>query len=139
MLLWKNINHSYWKVYLWREDESVFQEELPVNTSDDAGNILKRRPAMAVEGAEGVFGYYNVVEEKEYIDEYILDGYNQTTIYRMRYDEEWGYLCVGALEVYYEDDGAKRYQECFYEDGVFVSRTGIISREEVSGLWSDVL
>ena len=137
VLLWMNINHSYWKVYLWREEEGVFREELPVNMSDGDGNVWNRRPAMAEEGADGVFGYYNVVEEKKYIDEYIKDGYNQTTIYRMRYDEEWGYLCVGALEVYYEDDGAERYRECFFEDGGFVNITEIISREEVSGLWSD--
>ena len=138
VLLWMNINHSYWKVYLWREEEGVFREELPVNMSDGDGNVWNCRPAMADEGADGVFGYYNVVKEKKYIDEYIKDGYNQTTIYRMWYDEEWGYLCAGALEVYYEDDGAEWYRECFFEDGGFVNITEIIFREEVSGLWSDL-
>lgn len=129
VLLWMNISHSHWKVYLWREEEGVFREELPGNTSE----------------GEGVFCYYNVVEEKKYIDEYIPDGATQTIIYRTRYDEEWGYMCVGALEVYYgghgeaPDNGDERYQEYFFEDGICVGETEIISREEVSELWSDVL
>lgn len=130
VLLWMNIRHAHWKVYLWREEEGVFREELPANMSDEF---------------EGVFCYYNVVEEKKYIDEYIPNGATQTIIYRTRYDEEWGYMCVGALEVYYgghgeaPDNGDERYQEYFFEDGICVGETEIISREEVSELWSDVL
>ncbi len=129
VLLWMDINHSYWKVYLWREEEGAFREELPANTSE----------------GEGVFCYYNVVEEKKYIDEYEPNGATQTIITRIRYDEERGYLCVGALEVYYGDQGEtpdnrnERYQEYFYEDGIPAGETKIISREEVSELWSDVL
>lgn len=130
VLLWMNIRHAHWKVYLWREEERVFREELPVNMSDEF---------------EGVFCYYNVVEEKKYIDEYEPNGATQTIIARIRYDEERGYLCVGALEVYYgghgeaPDNGDERYQEYFYEDGICVGETEVISREEVSELWSDVL
>lgn len=115
MFLWMNINHPYWKVYLWRGEEGVFREE-----------------------TEGIFCYYNVVEEKEYIDEFTPNGHDQMVICRMRYDAEYGYVCAGALTVYYGDEGAERYQEHFYEDGNFVSETEIISREEVSGLWSDL-
>lgn len=116
VLLWSNINHSFWKVYLWREEEGVFRE-----------------------ADEGIFCYYDVVEEKQYIDEYVPNGHDQTEIYRWRYDEETGYLCAGALTVYSGDEGAGSYQEHFYEDGSFERETGIISREEVSRLWSDVL
>lgn len=130
VLLWMNIRHAHWKVYLCREEEGVFREELPGNMSED----------------EGVFCYYNVVEEKKYIDEYEPNGATQTSIYRWRYDEDWGYMCVGALEVYYyrdqwetSDNRNERYQEYFYEDGICVGETEIISREEVSELWSDVL
>lgn len=131
VLLWMNIRHSHWKVYLWREEERVFREELPVNMSDEF---------------EGVFCYYNVIEEKKYIDEYAPDGATQTSIYRWRYDEEQGYLCVGALEVYYyrdqwetTDNRNERYQEYFFEDGICVGETEIIPREEISDLWSDLL
>lgn len=131
VLLWMNIRHSHWKVYLWREEERVFREELPINMSDEF---------------EGVFCYYNVVEEKKYIDEYEPDGATQTSICRWRYDGERGYLCVGALEVYYyrdqwetSDNRNERYQEYFYEDGICVGETEIISQEEVSELWSDLL
>lgn len=130
VFLWMNIRYPHWKVYLWREEEGVFREELSGNRSED----------------EGVFCFYNVVEEKKYIDEYIPNGATQTLIYRWRYDKEWGYMCVGALEEYYyrdqwetPDNRNERYQEYFYEDGICVGETEIISREEVSELWSDLL
>ncbi len=125
MLLGVNINHPQWIVYLWREDEGVFREE------QDA------------RGEEVAFGYYFIEEEQEYIDETDSagDGY---TIYRTRYDRERGYYCVGALFVYFgdeegmQDEDEERLIEYFYEDGIYQGCTDVISKEEVSEIWSDL-
>lgn len=125
MLLGVNINHPQWIVYLWREDEGVFREEL-----DARGN-------------EVVFGYYFIEEEQEYIDETYPagDGYD---IYRTRYDREWGYYLVGALYVYFgdeegtQDEEEERLIEYFYKDGIYQSCTDVISKEEVSEIWGDL-
>lgn len=137
VLLWMNIGHPYWKVYLWREEEGVFREE----------------PAVDGEEEQGVFCYYNISYEKQYIDEYIpeWDGH---TIYRYGYDESEGYFCQGALSVHFGGNGDNgnqeskdhengdsenvKYQEYFYENGVFTEKTGTICQEEVSEIWSDL-
>lgn len=127
MLLWVNINHPLWNVYLWREDEGVFREE----------------PKEDVWDAAGVFGYYFIEEEQEYIDETDSEG-DGYTIYRTRYDRERGYYLVGALFVYFgdeegnQDEEEERLREYFYEDGVYQGCTDVISKEEVSELWSDL-
>lgn len=127
MLQWVNINHPLWNVYLWREDEGVFREE----------------PKEDVWGEEGVFGYYFIEEEQEYIDETVPEG-DGYTIYRTRYDRGRGYYHVGALFVYFgdeegtQDEEEERLKEYFYEDGVYQGCTDVISKEEVSELWSDL-
>ncbi len=147
VLLWMNIRHPHWKVYLWREEEGIFREE----------------PTLDGEEEQGVFCYYNISYDRQHIDEYIpaWDGH---TIYRHGYDESKGYFCQGALSVHYgshgdggdqesQDQGNKdpgnedqenrdsanvKYQEYFYENGVFTEETGTICQEEVSELWSDL-